>query len=119
MRSNFTMTGEQHAKLLEAMRPVPAMWIGGPPRSVQENANDAWVALGHEMGFDGMTVRGVPGGSEYEFSAEVAPVTRPAERPPADLEYESWRTPPNAPPNGEGTTPNGAGVALPPGGQHG
>jgi hypothetical protein len=90
MRSNFTMSAAQHAKLLEAMKPVPAMWIGGPPRSVQQSANDAWIALGQEMGFDGMTVRGIPGGSEYEFSAEVAPITRPAPRPAADVEYESW-----------------------------
>lgn len=73
MRKNFTMNAQQHAKLLEAMQPVPAMWIGGPPRSVQQNANDAWCALGREMGFDGMSVRPIAGGSEYEFSAEETP----------------------------------------------
>lgn len=88
MRKTFTLTKLQHAALLNAMRPVPAMWIGGPPRSVQQNANDAWMALGREMGFDGMTVR--PGGSEFEFSAEEAPVTRAPQKSPADLEYESW-----------------------------
>lgn len=101
MRTTFTMNAEQHAKLLDAMRPVPAMWIGGPPRSVQQNANDAWCALGREMGFDGMTVRGVPGGSEYEFSAETAPVTNPPPRPAADLEYESWFATPSPSPEGK------------------
>lgn len=90
MRKTFTMNAAQHAKLLEAMQPVAAMWIGGPPRSVQQNANDAWIALGREMGFDGMTVRSIPGGSEFEFSAEAAPVTNQPPRPAADLEYESW-----------------------------
>lgn len=69
MRKTFTMTTAQRDKLLESMRPVPAMWIGGPPRSVQQNANDAWMALGREMGFDGMTVQ--PGRNELEFTAEV------------------------------------------------
>lgn len=69
MRKTFTLTAEQHAKLLDACKPVPAMWIGGPPRSVQQNANDAWVTLGKEMGFDGMSVR--PGNSPLEFTAEV------------------------------------------------
>jgi hypothetical protein len=96
MRKTFTMTTDQRDKLLDAMRPVPAMWIGGPPRSVQQNANDAWIALGQEMGFDGMTVR--PASHELEFTAEEAPVTRMPEKSAADLEYESWRP---------------AGVALP------
>lgn len=68
-RKLFTMTTAQRDKLLESMQPVPAMWIGGPPRTVQENANEAWRALGREMGFDGMSVR--PGSHELEFSAEV------------------------------------------------
>jgi hypothetical protein len=55
---------------------------------VQENANDAWVALGQEMGFDGMTVR--PAGHELEFTAEEAPITRAPQKSAADLEYESW-----------------------------
>lgn len=91
MRKTFTMTKLQHAALLNAMRPVPAMWIGGPPRSVQQNANDAWIALGREMGFDGMTVR--PASHDLEFTAEEAPVTRTPEKSAADLEYESWRPP--------------------------
>jgi hypothetical protein len=71
-RKTFTMTDAQHANLLAACSPVPAMWIGGPPRSVQENANDAWIALGREMGFDGMTVRPA-GNNELEFTAEETP----------------------------------------------
>lgn len=71
MRKRFTMTTEQHAKLLDACKPVPYMIIGGVmPRSPQENANDAWCALGRELGFDGMTVQ--PDGSdELNFTAEV------------------------------------------------
>jgi hypothetical protein len=81
MRKTFTMTSLQHAALLNACKPVPAMWIGGPPRSVQQNANDAWMALGREMGFDGMTVR--PGSHELEFSAEEAPAAgTPMDRKP-------------------------------------
>ena len=90
MRKTFTMSVTQLNQLLDAMRPVPAMWIGGPPRSVQQNANDAWIALGQEMGFDGMTVRRVPGSSPLDFSAEEAPVTRSPSKAPADVEYDSW-----------------------------
>lgn len=96
MRKTFTMNEPQRAALLHAMRPVPAMWIGGPPRSVQQNANDAWIALGQEMGFDGMTVR--PGRHELEFTAEEAPISRAPQKSPADLEYESWTHGVNGPP---------------------
>jgi hypothetical protein len=76
MRKEFEMTAEQEAKLLEACKPVPYMVIGGmEPRSPQENANDAWCALGREMGFDGMSV---------ELSAArraSRSLTRPATRP--------------------------------------
>lgn len=62
MRKEFTMTKEQCEKLLDACKPVPYMVFGGrEPRSPQENANDAWCALGREMGFDGMTVKPVAG----------------------------------------------------------
>lgn len=69
MRQTFTMTKAQFDKLLESMQPVPYMVFDGMrPRSVQENANDAWAALGKEMGFDAMTVK--PGRSSLEFTAE-------------------------------------------------
>jgi predicted TIM-barrel fold metal-dependent hydrolase len=52
------------------MKPVPYMIIGGyAPRSRQENANDAWEALGREMGFKHMTVRPNGKGDRF-FSAE-------------------------------------------------
>ena len=72
MRKEFTMTQQQMDKLLEACRPVPYMIFGGmPPRSPQQNANDAWCALGQEMGFDGMSVQPVAGKSELHFTAEA------------------------------------------------
>jgi hypothetical protein len=53
----FEMTQEQLDKLLERCKPVPYIIVGGmPPRSQQQNANDAWAALGNEMGFDPTTV---------------------------------------------------------------
>lgn len=69
-RTNYEMTQEDLDTLLSAMRPVPVMMIGGfAPRSQQENANDAWAALGKKMGFDPMTVRPISGMSTRHFSA--------------------------------------------------
>lgn len=66
----YTMTQEQYDKLLEAMKPVPYMIIGGmAPRSQQENANDAWKALGAVMGFKYMTVKPY-GANKLQFTAE-------------------------------------------------
>lgn len=71
MRKEFEMTADQEAKLLEACKPVPYMVIGGvAPRSPQENANDAWCALGREMGFDGLTVE--PSNKGQRFFTAVA-----------------------------------------------
>lgn len=70
MIKEFQMTAEQHKKLLDASKPVPYLVIGGiPPRSPQQNANDAWERLGLEMGFDHMTVAPVRGKSELFFTA--------------------------------------------------
>lgn len=73
----FTMTPEQHSKLLEACRPVPMIALQcGEPRSAQENANDAWRALGADLGFDWTTVRRVAGEPDSVFEAkpiEAAP----------------------------------------------
>lgn len=72
MRQTYTMTQEQYDTLLEAMKPVPYMIVGGmAPPSQQENANRAWEKLGKELGFQYMTVR--PGGSKLEFTAEPQP----------------------------------------------
>jgi hypothetical protein len=73
----FTMTQAQHDKLMDACKPVPYLIIGGvAPRSQQENANDAWQALGKEMGFRHMTVK--PGDGKYVFYAE--PVSKEGEQ---------------------------------------
>lgn len=57
-RVEYEMSKEDLEKLLEAMRPVICIKIGDyVPRSQQENANDAWRALGDKMGFDFMSVR--------------------------------------------------------------
>jgi hypothetical protein len=75
MRKEFTMTKEQLDKMLDACKPVPYMVIGGiSPRSPQENANAAWASLGHEMGFDAMSVRPVAGKGMEVFTAEVVEV---------------------------------------------
>ena len=63
---DYEMTQEDLDVLLNAMKPVPYMIVGGVvPRSQQENANDAWKALGEKMGFDYMTVR--PNGKGDRF----------------------------------------------------
>lgn len=72
MRKEFEMTDEQHAKLLEACKPVPYMVFGGmAPPTPQENANAAWRALGAQMGFDGMSVEPVRGKGTKFFTAEA------------------------------------------------
>lgn len=69
-RTEYEMTEADKENLLSAMKPVPYMVIGGvAPRSVQENANDAWARLGAKMGFDPMTVRPVNGKGDRFFSA--------------------------------------------------
>lgn len=69
----FEMTEDDLKAILEACKPVPYMVFGGrPPRSPQENANDAWERLGTKMGFKHMTVRPSSKGQRF-FTAE--PVT--------------------------------------------
>ncbi len=69
-RTNYEMTAEDLAVLLDAMHSVPAIVIGGiTPRSRQENANAAWAALGKKMGFDHMTVS--PNGKGDRFFSAV------------------------------------------------
>lgn len=71
----YEMSEADLAALLEACRSVPMIAIhAGPIRSPQENANDAWAALGKRMGFDSTTVRPVAGKGQRFFTArEVAP----------------------------------------------
>ena len=72
MRKTFKFTPEQKARMMEAMKPVPLMYLSGgqPMQSQQENANNAWRALGSELGFDWMTARPSSLGDDY-FTAEV------------------------------------------------
>jgi hypothetical protein len=81
MRKEFELTDEQLAKLLEASRPTPVMFLsGGIPmsNSPQENANDAWETLGRELGFRHLTVEPIHGKGRKFFTAEqVAPESRP------------------------------------------
>ncbi len=66
MRKEYEMTQAQLDAILDACKPVPYMVFGGmEPRSPQENANDAWKALGDELGFDHMTVQ--PNGKGDRF----------------------------------------------------
>lgn len=72
MRQRFEMTQAQLDSILAASEPVRYMVFGClEPRSPQQNANDAWCALGREMGFDGMTVEPTNEGDRI-FTAEIA-----------------------------------------------
>jgi len=70
MRKEFELSQAEFDKLLDACQPVAAIALQcGTPMSVQENANQAWKALGDRMGFDGMTVRSNGKGPRF-FTAE-------------------------------------------------
>jgi hypothetical protein len=65
-RTNYEMTQEDLDKIMKACKPTPCMMIGGSVgASPQENANNAWAALGKEMGFDSMTVRPSSKGARF------------------------------------------------------
>lgn len=67
----FEMTDEQFERLKQASRPVAMIALQcGSPRSPQENANDAWRALGEEMGFRWDTARPYPSDDPKVFTAE-------------------------------------------------
>ena len=70
-RTNFEMTEADLETIMAACKPVPAIMlhIPGSARSPQENANDAWAALGKRMGFDAMTVRPIEGKGNRFFTA--------------------------------------------------
>ena len=83
-RTNYEMTEADLSELMEAMKPVPMMMIGGTtPRSQQENANAAWAKLGAKMGFDPMSVRPCEGEGYRHFTAI------PNETPEQQAERES------------------------------
>lgn len=67
----FQMSQAQLKVLYKASEPVPMIALQcGEPRSRQENINDAWEALGKEMGFLHMTVRPISGLGHLHFEAE-------------------------------------------------
>lgn len=69
-RTNYEMTEEDLKAILDACKPVAVMMIGGhAPSSQQENANNAWAALGRKMGFDHMTVEPIDGRGNRFFTA--------------------------------------------------
>lgn len=69
-RKEYEMTPEDLNTLMEAMKPVPYIIIGGiSPRSRQECANAAWAALGDKMGFQSMSVR--PNGKGDRFFTAI------------------------------------------------
>lgn len=79
--TEYEMTEAQLAKLLESMRPQPAIMLQcGPSPSVQERANAAWEALGKEMGFRHLTARPIHGESERRFYAEPVHIVQSADR---------------------------------------
>ncbi len=70
MRKEYELSEKQEKVLLNACKSVRYMVFGGvPPRSPQENANNAWCELGREMGFDGMTVEPIIGKGNRFFTA--------------------------------------------------
>lgn len=67
-RREFEMTEDDYNGLIEACKPVPAMYLsGGAPMfgTPQDNANAAWGRLGERMGFDGMSVEPSPKGGRF------------------------------------------------------
>ncbi len=57
-RTEYIMSEEDLATIVEASKSTPCMMIGNVmPSSPQENANRAWETLGKKMGFDHITVR--------------------------------------------------------------
>jgi nitrogen regulatory protein PII len=69
-RTNYEMTEADLAAILDACKSTPVMMIGSyTSSSPQENANDAWAALGRKMGFDHMTVQPVQGKGNRFFTA--------------------------------------------------
>lgn len=69
-RTEYEMTEEDMQTLLNACKATPVMMIGSySPPSQQENANNAWAALGKKMGFDSDTVQPIRGKGQRWFSA--------------------------------------------------
>ena len=72
-RTEFEMTDDDLAKLMDAMKPVPLIMLQcGTRASPQERANAAWAELGRKMGFNPMTVKPPSGKGPKFFTAERA-----------------------------------------------
>jgi len=72
----FKMSDDDLAALMDASKPIPAMWLSyGTPMfaTPQENAERAWERLGKKMGFKFRTVLAVPGKGQTFFTAEPSP----------------------------------------------
>jgi hypothetical protein len=73
LMKEFEMTKEQLDTLLDAMKPVPYMIMGGmEPTAQQENANNAWNRLGNEMGFQSSTVQPSGKGDRFFTAEEIS-----------------------------------------------
>lgn len=71
MKIKFQMSQEQLEKIKRACRPVQYLVANGvEPMSPEQSANYAWMALGDEMGFDGMTAEPIDGHGAQFFMAE-------------------------------------------------
>ena len=71
-RREYEMTEAQMHAILDAGKPVPAMYLSGGRSmfdSPQENANRAWKKLGDELGFDYLTVAPVIGKGQRFITA--------------------------------------------------
>jgi len=69
-RTNYEMTEADLKTLLDACKATVCIMVGSyVPRTPQEKANDAWRALGMQMGFDYTTVRPIEGKGQRFFSA--------------------------------------------------
>ena len=71
----YEMSETDMAKIIEASKPTPVMYLSGGISmfdSPQENANRAWRELGKRMGFKWDTVRPSDRGQLF-FTAEPEP----------------------------------------------
>lgn len=73
--TEYEMSDGDLQMILDACKPVPAMFLsGGTPMfgTPQENANRAWGRLAQKMGFKAATVQPIPGKGPKFFTAEPA-----------------------------------------------
>lgn len=74
MRKEFLMSEAQLEALLDACKPTPGMF--GTP---EEKVKRAWESLGHDLGFECLTARRVPGKGDRVFTAESLADMAPGE----------------------------------------